>query len=514
MKFSLARWGGILGIIGQIVLQLNSLVKTDTIWAEEVALRMINGGSYVESYFENNPPLIFFLHIITRTVANLLHIPPVVGWYGFILVGSFISLLIVDNILKKVFRQDATTHLALIIGLLIALFVVPSISFGQREQVMFFMTIPYFFSLLARLFNMPFSSKQLASYGLMAAIGLGLKPYFFIPVCLLELFYLVFLDSKASCYKLRIIAAWFRIDLLIIIVIQFLYLLSIVYLTPTYFSAIFPLALTVYSKYQLLSLSFLALVDPMLFFYAVALFGGIAAWRYQTLSKTILFFLTMALGFALSFLAQSKGFDYHAMPLISATTLALMPLLVALWRSRQQQRYYITHAVFCFELILIGLCCGYGQFFYIVYQNLSCAQHPKYCGARVIEMWAKQGLIKGSFFSFSQKMSLNMIGMYYGNVEFASRFPNYWLLPAMQGQFGNRRQNEIRKMLIEDFQTYKPQAVIIDYCPYEAGTVSYADFNFLNFMLQDSAFKSIWQHYQFKQTSPLQDCLHLYTQYP
>ena len=500
---SLVFWGGCLGSLLTILFLFLSSVQTDTIWANEVAKRMLAGGDYVHDFFENNPPLIFFLHAISRMFASILHIPPVFMWYSFVIAGSNWSLYKIYSMLKKPLIKDPVLLNGLIVGILLAYFVVPMISFAQREQVMLLMTLPYFISIYVRLLNNNIATWRQVKLGLIAGIGFGLKPHFFVPLLLVEVYYAI---------KQRDLFSWARLDFCCLIGFQCIYMLLIAWLTPTYFTDIFPLALVIYTNVSVMPFDFQLFVGPMLYVYAVIAWGIIASKRYKNFQFTIPFFVILCVGFALTFLVQRKGFAYHAMPMLGTATIASAVILIALYRTQKTiAKFQVSHMAYIFQLLAVAVWLGYGQVFIMVYDNVDCRLNVDRCIVRVIPNLARQGLFKNSYFAFTRRMAISMSPLYYSDMAFTSRFSSMWLEPMLSGEYGDRAKKYVRDMMVEDFITNKPESVLVDKCNYRHGDLNLEPYDYLSILKEDPKFMEAWKHYHLLKVSVLlDDCIFPY----
>ena len=506
----------LLGIALQVFWSHIGVVSTDIIWANEAARRMAEGGTYALDFFENNPPLIFYLHRLSRGIAALFAIEPVNMWYGWMMIGASCSFFYVCNQFYQITRSYPTS---LINGLVMALwfgyFVVPISGFGQREQVMMILGQPYFFSIMLRCFSQKLSELEQQRVqrplpqlfrGFLAAVGLALKPHFFFVPIFLELFLLK---------EQKTIKAWLRLDILAMLSFFLGYAFCIYHFTPDYFSVIFSHAVLVYYNFQALPWQAILVLGPVLYVYIVLIFGFIAAARAPDYRKLIHFLLLYMVGFMLTYVVQRKGWTYHAIPMLQGSALAVIPTFIALNTVRRQNiKYSITHGIFCFELLMAFVLLEMGQFPAVIHSRLNCVTGDyTVCYAKEIVNLVEKGILKGSYLPLTQNMGFSMKTLYYGNLKLASRFPNYWMITATEHQKEPAAMKWTREMMIEDFYRFKPQAILIDDCFKINAQPFYHYINFIAFLKKDPRFNSIWQQYskvEHKDRSIAESCLQVY----
>ena len=79
----------------------------------------------------------------------------------------------------------------LLVAMAITLIIVPFFWFGEREHCAVILVIPYLFSTIARLHGVKINRYEGVLYGLFAGIGFLIKPYFIMPLILVEAYYLI-----------------------------------------------------------------------------------------------------------------------------------------------------------------------------------------------------------------------------------------------------------------------------------------------------------------------------------
>ncbi|MDP2483308.1 MAG: hypothetical protein Q8W45_08510, partial [Candidatus Palauibacterales bacterium] len=309
-------WIFVLAWLGALSYYLPGTVNHDSAWSLYSTGRWLDGARFYVDMVEINPPLNFYLHV-----------PPVLlsRWTGLGLMPSFVlwifamvaaSLSLCVRMTREAREDDPGLWTLLLLGALIASLAVPRGSFGQREHIVVVLAFGYFFCAALRASGRPVRRGPAAVAGLLAALGLALKPYFVLVPLLLELREIV---------RHRSIRAAIRPDSIVLVSVGILYGMSVPLVHPEYLRDVVPLALATYSlgfgvplRAFLVQGSTLLLVG-LLLCYLVAR----PAMKQPRVNDT---FWLAALGFFGAYVWQMKGFPYHTGPVMALVLVALLPL--------------------------------------------------------------------------------------------------------------------------------------------------------------------------------------------
>jgi hypothetical protein len=212
---------------------------------------------------------------------------------------------------------------------------------GQREQVFILLLLPW---LLQQ--ALP-PGDRIGAAGIaravLAAIGVCLKPFFVMVPILLTVWRLW------RAYRLRqsLWRALFDIGNLSLLVVGLAYVAIVVVLHPAYFADMVPTGRLGYGAYALSRSAFLLQLRlPLLM---LALFVALT-WHQRKLWQSAPGALAVAsLGGLASYLLQSAGFKYHALPMICLAALALAWLAAA--RVRALPFGLLALAPVCFAMV-------------------------------------------------------------------------------------------------------------------------------------------------------------------
>ncbi len=329
------------------LLQERLLLNHDVSWLSIASGRLLQGGSYTDSFLETNPPLILYLYLplVFLNHSFQLALPIALRCYIFF-IGS-LSLLLCAAILKQsLAKNDRFNFYLLMLLISVTFFILPISEFGQRENVTLMLVLPYFLLVAARLQNGLRSEKVALPLvvGLLAGLGFSIKPYFFIPLAMVEVYYLLQKKQAAACL---------RTETLAILVVVLLYVSLILRFNPDYLTTILPLIVKSYYQNFARPLAWL-LRDPLSFFTCITLgFYGLCyrANPYRQLSSVL---LLGALGFWLVFLIQRTGWYYQSLPGM-AFDLLLCTLLFSSCVRRESTR---SREPFLDLLLLAALAAG------------------------------------------------------------------------------------------------------------------------------------------------------------
>ncbi len=279
-----------------------SHLNHDVSWILYGSREMLNGGEFGRDVIDVNPPLTWWFSMPPMWVAELFNASPILVFrlYVFLLIGVSITLLRRTNKQLEHWQVAAAA---------MTLIVMPGYDFGQREHLMVILVVPYLGIAIKPVENEPASTRYLI--GLLAGIGICIKPYFLlIPICV-EIFRIV---------KTRSFPGIFRIETITMGKFGIAYVASALILAPAFSSDILSATLTNYTAFNN-PLIFVAgsLVSKSILVLLALIVLILAQVRWRAGSG----FLAAAFGAALSVLAQSKGWNYHILPVVAFVLLAI-----------------------------------------------------------------------------------------------------------------------------------------------------------------------------------------------
>ena len=292
--------------------RLTGTVDSDVAWQLWIAQRIHAGADLYRDIVETNPPLWFWMARPIERIASLLHLKIEAVLIVAIAAAVALSLAATNRLLDHLTDKARTLLLAYAA---LTLFAMPWMHVGQREQIVLIATLPYAALIAARREARPVSLLLGAGIGVGAGLGFALKHYFLIVPVLLELWLLAGMPRR-----------WrpFRAETLALASVGALYAGAIV-LERDYVELIVPLVAQAYGSFSAPSIGYLFGPFALLGFAILAiLFVNLRALKQSPLASAL---VTAAIGFAIAYFVQFKGWTYHAIPMLGCGLLALAALI-------------------------------------------------------------------------------------------------------------------------------------------------------------------------------------------
>ncbi len=445
-----------------------SYLNHDVSWIVYGAREMIKGGKFGVDVIDVNPPLTWWLSMPPVLVAELLNISPAVSFrlYVFLLIGIAIALL------KRTNRQLETRQLA-VAGMI--LIVMPGYDFGQREHLMAILVTPYLGNLINRDKNTPVPVPTRVIVGLMAGIGICIKPYFLlVPICV-EIYRMA---------KTRNIFEIFRIETITMGLVGIVYVATAWFLAPAFFTDILPMVITNYVTYDnpvLLVARTLLLKSSMALLAVIILaFAGVR-WGIGG------GFFAAAVGAALSVLAQSKGWDYHILPVISF-------VLLAICLSVPPRKYAVAYFA---GLVLFGLAVIPQPVRQTVQLVSPTGQYSLL--SALTNRFSSLPVAQRNVFAFISSPRDIWPAMLASDARWTGAQGTLYLLPATVNNPENKKVKAIAdrqlKAIVETLEQEKPTLILVNREKYQLGFRK-PGFDYIKYLQQYPAYVSLFSGYR------------------
>lgn len=295
---------------------IHGMVQPDDVgWQFWIARQILGGSKLYTEIWDLNPPLWFWSAMPLEWLSQRTGI----AW-GTLLTGVVVLLGTVCAWLTAHLLNPRTEPERLAIMLLVFAMTVimPAALTGQRDQLVLIVSLSYA-SLIARRQAGVATAPMLAvGVAVLAAYGFALKPHFLAAPLLLEGWVMVHQRGRWR--------PW-RPELIVLSVLALAYAVAVAMLARGLFTVILPMADAGYFAVQA-SLVF-TLIKPYVVFWAIA---GLFLWvtRREALravspatEAALPAMLLVWLGFAISYVVQKQGWDYHAIPATGAMAVAL-----------------------------------------------------------------------------------------------------------------------------------------------------------------------------------------------
>jgi hypothetical protein len=294
------------GVFRSLALPMNH----DVGWLLHLSARALDGARLYVDLIEVNPPLIVWLGmpvIVLERVASVSHTvlyPILVG------IGALLSLSACWRLMRGLI-PDAHRP-AVLGGLAVALFVIPSGDWGQREHLALIMVAPYLVACAARARRLEPGPYGVWLTGIAAGLGFALKPHFLLVAVALEGWLLVVRRAPAA------------IGLVLAGTIA-LYGATVLLLVPDYMRQMAEIG-AIYTHYGT-PLSWRTLIHWPSLLVAAAL--PLAFIRGEGRELRAVFGIACAAWLVVA-LVQGKGFFYHYLPGMGIASMLLILALIPL----------------------------------------------------------------------------------------------------------------------------------------------------------------------------------------
>lgn len=294
-------------------LRLTGTVDSDVAWQLWIAGRMHAGAQLYRDIIEVNPPLWFWMALPVDRVSTLLQLR--IEAVLTLAVGCFaaVSLAATDRFLVHL---EPRRHTMLLAFAAVALLGISWVHMGQREQIALIGTLPYCALIAARREGKSVSPRLAFLIGVLAAAGFALKHYFLLIPALLELW---LLSGKGRSWRPL------RPETIAIAVIGALYVIAVLLWAPAFLTTVVPLVRLSYGGLGAPGLQ--DLVGPYAAVGLVSL-AMLAAHAKELRKASLASALAVAaLGFTAAYFIQAKGWNYHTIPILGCSSLAIAALL-------------------------------------------------------------------------------------------------------------------------------------------------------------------------------------------
>lgn len=456
-------------------LQLSAFINHDVAWILWGTEKMIAGAVWGRDIIEPNPPLAWYLSVPSTWLALKLGLPVAACFQIAVTAAAFVSVLTFERLLRG---NDDTGARASALPALVAaivLMILPYRDFGQREHLLLIAILPYLALTAHRIHGGAVSPVTAGVIGLIAGLGLALKPYFLAIPAVVEVAALLITRRWSFPIRTETVAiGGVIVAYVCLLLVQSRYLVQVV-----------PLAQGIYWSFNLpLRDVVIPLLPPL-----VAVVAAAIVTRQRTAS--FLMIAAATAGLAIACLAQHKGYSYHQYPVWAGAALAVSVATTTAEGARRHLGYAILAG-----LLLVG-----GA------KVTSWWQANQAGGARAVETHRVIDVIdryarNGRFLVVAVHPYPAFPAALYADADWSSRTNSQWFLPAVAQlrHSGSDREalafaeQHARAFILHDL-SQDPRLVIID-TNARRHTRGPGDFDILAFYLEDPRFAAIWSSYR------------------
>ncbi|MEM9950507.1 MAG: hypothetical protein AAF846_02810 [Chloroflexota bacterium] len=323
----------LLSILIGILIASPLYINVDSGMYLEVGRYLLEGRTPYLDYVELNPPLIHYINVIPVAVAHWLNINPIIVYKALVLMVLAYAML-VSRVLLRGSSIAGTLPLFMLFPIVMVFETIADYAdFGQRDHLMALILIPWLLLRIER-YHAPENKRSLALtllVGFLAAIAMALRPYFVLPLALVELYFLA---------RYRTVKHIFRAETVIVIVSGIAYLAHFALLPAdardVFFNQLIPFVQDNYESYSLYSGDSFWLLMNARFIHLILIYGA-SILLYLALPEDkrpplLIPLFIFALGAYGVYLYQQLGFSYHAIPASLTVFLIFGTVLQAYWQ--------------------------------------------------------------------------------------------------------------------------------------------------------------------------------------
>lgn len=440
-------------------------VSHDVVWQLWIARQLQAGTELYTQIQEVNPPLWYWMAVPIEWLARSLRLDSARTEVAVVLALAGISLVLVGVLVRD---DDWRQRGAMLLGALLMTIVIPSTDFAQREHLAAIGALPYALLLARRVSGRSVSPLLALAIGLFAAPVLALKHYFVLLPVLLEL-WLVWKSRRA----------WrpIRPETVAMALVAAAYGAAVMIWTPAYLTDMVPLLAMAYGEFRppILAVILTWMVPAALLGFVYAM----QSWReFPDYSAAA---AIMALAFGIAYLAQAKGWSYHAIPVFGALALMALTHMAA---SAQKWSTRLAGLALLAMAVIPALAQGpYRNEFAPIVRPMLSAAEP---GAPAFMLTTNPSKI------WPMNVELGL--------EWPSRYFHFWMLNAV-ARFESQGQplpdnlaayaDRVRQETVDDLLCNPPEVLIADRISVRA----YPSFDILAFFTADPRFAALMAAY-------------------
>ena len=315
-----------------------SPLNPDTGYSLIVGRRLLGGERLYVDMLETNPPMMYWMFAAVAWIGRVTYLT------DQRLVGAFVATVLgATTVCGVAALGSAVSRVTrfVVVSVFLAAAIVPFADWsGQREQIAAYLVLPYVLITVRRACGDEPAWPVAVLTGILAAAGLAIKPFFLAAWAGCEL---------AFVFDRRRLSA--RPELVTVVLLQTLFALSVLTLTPQYLTRIVPMARRFYGAY---GRGYRSIVRETACWGVIAAGLGAAflprGSRQGVVVAARIFAATTA-GWLIGYVVQGKGWYYQLLPALAYGTVALalttMAVVIQWRRGGTRTRVLAAAALVC-----------------------------------------------------------------------------------------------------------------------------------------------------------------------
>ena len=478
----------------------------DQLWFLLMARRWLGGAQiYGPVIFDSNPPGIVWLSALPIFFGQIFHLPATFAAKLLVSFAEAASAWLSYRFLRYAWRPLVTyERWALLFSFIVLFAVVPARDFGQRDEMLAFLALPYVLAAAVNPREHALTSLRCAA-GSMAAVGICLKPHHALLVIAVELA-LLFLPSTATFP--RRLRRLFRPEPLLIALLGGIFLVAVRRLSPLYFTFALTVLHDTYWAIGHLSPSGLALEAIEL---CVLAAGTILLYTItKPRSSVVRLLLIAGAASSAAYFLQGTGWYYQQIPAIDLFGAALALQLLDLAQHKERTvPSWVTPAVAGLCLLALALTTHFTGYPFTADRAFA-IESPDPTFFKDLPAGTPVATL-----TTSVDEAMMPIERYH--LTWAQRTNNLWLLPAIlrnETPGAGKPPSRIllpdhlanlealqHRFMVEDINRWHPQLVLVERCQkanIHCQVIEDRDDDLLAWFLRDPAFAAIWKNYTYQ----------------
>lgn len=446
-------------------------VDADVAWQLWIGRQLNHGARLYSDILETNPPLWFWMAAVVDRLSSLIHVRADHVLIALVGCAAALSIVATDRLLGAT-PMRKTLFLAYSALILVAM---PWVEIGQREHLALIGAFPYAALIAARRGERRVPPGLAAAIGVGTALGFALKHYFLIVPVLLELWLVLAQGRKWRPLRPETIA---------MASVGVLYAAAIFVAAQDYFRNVVPMLLLAYGATGAKRL--IDLFQPAVVTALASILLLLAARRSvrSEASGITAALVVAAVGFAIAYFVQAKGWSYHAVPMLGCGAIALAAVVIFV---AGPSRLIIFMAP---ALLFLP--------FWIAVQHAERVPESTHDVALAVS-----GLRPGETVGFiSPDPSFGWPAVLERGLRFPLRYNGFWMMQAVvtNERHGGKDPRltklgrAIVRQTVADFECTPPRRIVIARPSDEAARAG--EFDILAFFLRDPQFRLLLAHYR------------------
>jgi hypothetical protein len=473
----------------------------DQMWGLYMA-RLVRHGAklYGPELFESNPPLIVWLSMVPSAMAEWLHLPETaVG--KLLVVGieagvAVVCLRLLRTLWGGVVPKNVLWALGFVYVAVVG--VMPARDFGQRDHILALLCLPYVLAAALDAEGLAISRWVQVGIGLMAGVGLALKPHqALVPVAVEGV--LIWLRSRRVG---RVdLGSLGRAEPWVILGCGMAYVGAVRVFAGDYFSQVVPVLREAYWAFG--GLGWVGLVRESVQLHVLAGVVLVAFFVWRRASALVVLLVAAGVAGTVAFYLQGTGWYYQQIPALSFFALALSFLAIEVAGTREwEMPRWAPMAAGGLCLLALGLTTHFAG-----YPFTEARSFP----IDVPDASFFVGLAPGTpVATLTTTSDYTVPPVFRYGLTMAQRYPHLWMMPAiLRGESGLGRLDAVRlasleetqhRAMREDFARWRPKLVLVERCQDPAVHCQVLEDrhdDLLGWFLRDAGFRAEFEGYRY-----------------